>query len=110
MQLTNQTVDQVVASAASKTAITTASTTAIWGVVTHEILFGFLGVMVAVITMIINWYYKRKSDRLDDELKRKADARETLAALQRAEERALRIEIMKSEKGIPKYLDSLNDG
>ena len=109
MQLTNQTVDQVVASAASKTAITTAGTTAIWGVVTHETLFGFLGVMVAVITMIINWYYKRKSDRLDEELKRKADARESLESLQRAEERALRIEIMRSEQGMPKYQDSLND-
>ena len=49
---------------------------------------------------------------LDEKLKRKADAREAAEATQRAEERALRIQIMREEHGIPKYLEpcDMNDG
>ena len=75
---------------ASKTAIITGSGTAIWGVFTNEVIFGLLGVVIALLTMLINWYYKRKTTHLDTELKLKADRRAD-------EEHSLKIALMKKQ-------------
>ena len=53
--------------AASKAAILTGGGTALWGVFTNELFFGLIGVLTAVITMFINWYYKRKSNQREAE-------------------------------------------
>lgn len=73
--------------AASKTAIITGSGTALWGVFTNEVFFGLIGVMIAVITMFINWYYRRKSNN------REAEKAELEKAILRA-----RLEIIKNER------------
>ena len=73
--------------AASKTAIITGGGTALWGVFTNEVFFGLIGVLVAVITMFINWYYKRKSN------KREAEKAELETAILR-----VRLEVIKNDR------------
>lgn len=45
---------------AGKTAVVTGGGTALYSFMSQEFLFGFIGLLIAAITMGINWYYKKK--------------------------------------------------
>mgnify|MGYP003363110905 CR=1 FL=1 len=75
--------------AAGKASIAVSGTTAAISFVSHEFMFGMIGLLFTLLTFMANLYYKRK-----------ADARATREAIQREQERALRMEIMRKDKCI----------
>lgn len=83
-----------VATVAAKTAVIAGGSTALWGYLADNAL-GVVGVLVAVITTIIGWYYKNKADE------RAADQRARHRVLEdlQEEERRLRIELL--HRGLP---------
>ena len=87
--------DQIGAYAAKAT-VAASGTTFLWSWLNQELLFSMLGLLVGVVTGFITWYYKRQSDQRDarDETRRAAEA------AHRAEERALRMQLMR-EHGYP---------
>ena len=77
-----------IGAASAKTSMTAGAVTATFSFMSHEMLFGIIGVLFTLLTFIISWYYKRK-----------ADARAEAIAQQKAQEHDLRMEMMRSQKG-----------
>ena len=65
----DQATDAVIAAIAQKGALV-GSGTAFWGGITANTVAAIGGLIVAVIGLGIQWYYKRKDDRRSDELHR----------------------------------------
>ena len=89
------TIDSIGA-ASAKTSMTAGAVTATFSFMSHEMLFGIIGVLFTLLTFIISWYYKRK-----------ADARAEAIAQQKAQEHELRMEIIQQKGRL--LIDPISD-
>ncbi len=64
-----QAVEATIAAAAQKFTVAGGGTAVIGGLTANEIA-AFTGALVAVLGLLVQWYYKRKDDRRKDELHR----------------------------------------
>ena len=72
-----------IGAASAKTSMTAGAVTATFSFMSHEMLFGIIGVLFTLLTFIMSWHYKRK-----------ADARADAEAQHRAQEHELRMELL----------------
>lgn len=75
-------VEASIAAASSKLSYTTAGTMGFAGLLTSDIIFGLIGVLIGLATWAVNAHYKRKDskrqeavEQMDAEYKRRADER-----------------------------------
>lgn len=65
----DQAAEATIAAVAQKITVAGGSTAVLGGLTANEIA-AFTGALVAVIGLLVQWYYKRKDDRRQDELHR----------------------------------------
>jgi hypothetical protein len=65
----DQAAEATIAAVAQKFTVAGGSTAVLGGLTANEIA-AFTGALVAVIGLLVQWYYKRKDDRRKDELHR----------------------------------------
>ena len=63
----DQAAEATIAAVAQKITVAGGSTAVLGGLTANEIA-AFTGALVAVIGLLVQWYYKRKDDRRQDEL------------------------------------------
>lgn len=69
--MNQEAVEASIAAASSKLSYTTAGTMGLAGWFTSDVIFGVIGVLIALATWMTNRHYRRKADRREAEYKRK---------------------------------------
>ena len=86
----NETIDATMAAIGTKAAYTGAGVSGLGWFVSNE-FFGLAGVIIGAVGLLITWYYKHKADK-----------RHALENQRREEERAMRMQLMRTS-GVPVF-------
>ena len=83
------------AGVASKVSVASGTSTAVYGVITSDYFFAAIGALCALLTLVVNSYYKRKRHKLE---LRRVDFEESMArreAARREREAEVRMDVMR---------------
>ena len=84
------------AGVASKVSVASGTSTAVYGVITSDYFFAAIGALCALLTLVVNSYYKRKRHKLE---LRRVEFEEDMARARearKAEEARVRMDVMRA--------------